>query len=141
MKNDSPTLPRIVLGILALSFLGTVFAINLHSQQQLSFLKKTAKQTEGFISAKHCNNHGSIRYTYRADDKEFSSSGLSCVKSFCEEAKIGDPVNVIYSSAKPQLSVCNDLSQSEGEVSQIYLILFIVSLAVSIAIYRITRKT
>lgn len=141
MRNDSPILPRIILGILAAILLGTFYLINLHSQHQIDTLKKTAIHTDGFVSGKNCSNHGAIHFSYGVDGKEFSHLDALCAQIDCEKAKVGDPVSVIYSSTNPQLSVCNDFSSSETNISSNFLLLIIASIVISIVINRITKNT
>ena len=138
IKSESPLVARIVLGVVAAMAISIPVAITLQEAQALAFLKKTAQVTGGSVTKKYCANHGKLAYSYTVNGHVYSGLGTRSDKS-CVDVRIGDGINVIYSTEKPQLSRCDSLESWKGNIFGSFVMLAFVSLVAVVAIVRITR--
>lgn len=137
MKAESPTISRIVLGLVAAIAISIPLAINVKSDHDLALLEKSARVTDGSITAKHCANHGKITFSYVVEGqllKKIETCPISC-----EDTKLGDSIKVIYSAEKPQLASCNAPQPARDAISGNYLALAFVGALAGVVIFRITR--
>lgn len=138
MKSESPLAARIILGIVAAMAMSIPLAITLKHASELTFLQKTAKLTVGSVTAKQCENHGKLTYSYAVDGRVYTGSGTRTGQA-CLDVGIGDRINIIYSAEKPQLSRCDSVDSWRDEIAASLFGLALISLAAVIGIFRITR--
>ena len=138
MKSDSPLLARIVLGIVAAMALSIPLAITFYDGYELALLEKTAQTTDGRVTKKNCNNHGKLVYSYVVNARFYTGTGTLLGKS-CDDVEVGESVNIIYSTQRPQLSRSESLASWRGNISGNLFALALASLAAAIVIFRVTR--
>lgn len=129
---------RVVLGIVVAMALSIPLAITLHDGHKLALLEKTAQTTDGKVTKKNCRNHGKLVYSYVVNAHVYTGAGTIPGKS-CDDIEVGESVNVIYSTQRPQLSRSDSLASWRGDVTGSLFALALVSLAAAIAIFRVTR--
>lgn len=138
MTSDSPLIARIVLGIVAALALSIPLAITLLDAHELALLEKTARTTDGRVTKRNCENHGKVSYSYVANAHVYTGSGPILGKS-CDDVKVGESIDIIYSVQKPQLSRSDSLASWRGNISGNLFALALISLAAAIVIFRVTR--
>ena len=104
-KRESPLAARIALGVPAVIGLFILFTFSVMSYRDDDLLIRTAQVTDGRIAERHCKNHGELVFSYSVNGKSYRGGGI-CVSTPCEDTEIGAPVQVMYSSVKPQVSDC-----------------------------------
>jgi hypothetical protein len=137
MASDSPLVARLVLGIVAAMALSIPLAITLHDGHELALLEKTARTTDGRVTKKNCQNHGKLAYSYVVNSHVYTGAGTILGKS-CDDVEVGESVNIIYSTQRPQLSRLDSLSSWQGNISGSLFVLALVSLAAAVVIFRVT---
>ena len=107
-KPESPLVARIALGIPALIGLSIPFTFAVTSYRNTDLLVHTAQVTDGRVIERHCKNHGEVAFSYSVNGKSYRGGGYAgtCVRTNCEDTELGAPVQVMYSSRKPQVSDC-----------------------------------
>ena len=107
-RPESPFVARIALAVPAVIGLSIPFALCVMSYLDTNFLIHTAHIADGSIVKKHCQNHGEVVYSYVVNGKLYSGRGSAgdCGSATCKDTRIGEPVQVMYSSQKPQISAC-----------------------------------
>lgn len=138
MNADSPLAARVVLGIVAAMAISIPLGITFNEARQLALLQETAQVTQGSVTGTRCENHGKLSYAYEVDEKRYRGSGTLLGRS-CESVRVGDNIDIIYSTRKPQLSRSDSLESWQGRISGRYYLLAVVSLAAVIIIFRITH--
>jgi hypothetical protein len=138
MTSDSPVIARIALGIVAAMALAIPFGITLLDAHEFELLEQTARTTDGRVTKKNCANHGRLAYSYVVDARVYSGAGTILGRS-CDDVKIGDSIDIIYSVQKPRLSRCDSLATWRDQIFGSFLALALISLAAAIIIFRITR--
>lgn len=107
-KPDSPLFARIALGVPALIGLSIPYTFAVTSYRNTDLLIHTAQVTDGRIIERHCKNHSALVFSYSVNGKSYRGGGHAgvCVRTNCDETELGAPVQVMYSSRKPQVSDC-----------------------------------
>ncbi|MHA6492961.1 hypothetical protein ACX0MV_06880 [Pseudomonas borbori] len=135
-KSISPTPARIVLSLLAFSFLGFWGLINHSSYKKLNELIEYGVSAPAKITSKQCSNHGELLYTFTVNGKAFGGSG-TCITP-CENAKFGDPIEITYSPSSPHNSQCTAPEEKAERITTNYLLLLALFVATLIIIFRVT---
>jgi hypothetical protein len=138
MTSDSPLVARIVIGIVAALALSIPLAIMLLDAHELALLEKAARTTDGRVTKKNCENHGKLAYSYVANAHVYTDAGPILGKS-CDDVKVGESIDIIYSAQKPQLSRSDSLASWRDNISGSLFALALISLAAAIVIFRVTR--
>ena len=135
-KSISPTPARIVLSLLAFSLLGFWGLINHFSSKELNELIVYGVSTSAKITSKQCSNHGELLYTFKVNGKSFGGSG-TCITP-CENAKIGDTIEIKYSPSSPRNSQCTAPEEKAERVATNYFLLIMLFVVALIIIFKIT---
>jgi len=136
--SDSPLVTRVVLGIVAAMALAIPLGITLHDAHELALLEKTARTTDGRVTKKNCENHARVAYSYLVNAHVYWGAGNILDRS-CDDVKLGDRIDIIYSVHKPQLSRCDSLASWRDNIFGSLFALALISQAAAIGIFRITR--
>jgi len=135
-KSISPTPARIVLSLLAFSFLVFWGLINHFSSKELNELIEYGVSTPAKITSKQCSNHGELLYTFKVNGKSFGGSGTCIIP--CENAKIGDTIEIKYSPSSPHNSQCTAPEEKTERVATNYFLLIMLFVVALIIIFKIT---
>jgi hypothetical protein len=138
MAPSSPTPARAVLGLLALALVGIFAALNYLSLRDIHELLTAGEPTTGVITRKDCQNHGKVNYTYTIRGQQHYGASSFCVSS-CNGAKVGEAISLTYSPKSPTNSECGSLKEAESRLNGNYFALLVLSAALAIVIFRITR--
>lgn len=137
MKSDSPTAARIALGMVAAMALSIPLGIALLDAHRMDFLESTRRTTQGRVTGKNCQNHGKIGYAYAVEEKLHKGSG-TIPNQPCEDVEVGDHVNIVYSSQKPQMSRIDSPQSLRGGLFGRLFVLGTLGLGAACVIFRIT---
>lgn len=147
--SESPLVGRIALGVPAVIGLSIPFALCVMSYRSTDLLIHTAQVTVGSVVTKRCQNHGEVVYSYVVNGKSYTGRGSAggCVRATCNETGTGEPVQVMYSSHKPQISACMPLgtdletriqNEKRGMITN-FISPIILGLVIFIMIFDMTR--
>lgn len=138
MTSDSPTVARVVLGIIAAMAISIPLAITVKDSRELALLRNTAQVTEGRVTKKNCANHGKLGYSYLVNGHAYTGAGTLVGKA-CADVGIDDGIDIMYSTERPQLSRCDSLASWQGTINGNFFALGLIGFAAVIIIFRITR--
>lgn len=136
--TESPLAARIVLGIVAMMAISIPIGITMKTKAEIDLLERTAQVTNGRVTGTTCSSHGMIHFSYLAGGTQYENSQQSC-DLFCESAKPGDKLWVIYSSERPQLSRCVSLESSKNNLTGTIICIVVAGLMMVYGIFRMTK--
>jgi hypothetical protein len=137
MKYDSsPLVARMMLFGLAAFLISIFIGIAIHYSHQASLLHSTGIKTKGVIIGTYCLDHGSLRFSYLVGGKTYINKE-ACILP-CDNAIIGNTVEVVFAPSEPKLSTCNALLLSEKFEYTNYILIAFISLMIGVGIVRMT---
>ena len=78
-----------------------------------------------------------MSYSFTVNEKKFYGSGFCPVA--CDKVTIGSPISVTYARRNPTNSRCDTAEQAESRPGNNYTTLIIITIALTVIIFRITR--
>lgn len=138
MKQESPLVARLVLGVIATMVLAIPFGVNLKESHDVEMLRRSSRSVQATVTSKSCGNHYRLGYSYTVGGQKYS--GMDTVgESICNTAKLGDEITVIYAAEKPAFSKSRPVGFYGGSVGGNFFALFLLSLFAIVVIFRVTR--
>lgn len=129
------------VGIVLVILLGIATVKRIYDSEVLA---RTARVTQGTVTAPHCTDHGSIAFTYEVDGTNYTRDAIAsaCGLPTCDKTMIGRSVSVTYSSEKPALATCASLGATRnGAINQVLVVgLLAVSVGFSIWREKVTKR-
>lgn len=129
---------RLVLLTFPALFCSVLFCFTLYGNAKRNHIIETGVETVGHISNSECGNKGSVEYAYFVGGQKYIGRGSKGLKASCWHSNIGDPVNIIYSTTNPSLSLSGTASDYENSLSTSILFLILFMLMSIIFIFKFT---